>query len=256
MASLDDVDLSLKLSKHEGAERLEQAQKRLLALRLQCGGLIGEGRLGPPLLILFEGWDASGKGGAIRRLTAPLDPRHFTVSEFAAPTAREKRHHFLWRFWPHVPGWGGMCVHDRSWYGRVLVERVEGLASKAEWNRAYREIVDFEHTLVQEGTIIVKFWMQISASEQLERFNARANDPLKAWKLTDEDWRNREKRDVYEQAIADMLRETDHEAAPWRLIAAENKDYARVAVIGSVVDALERGLRAAGLEPISSSAEL
>src|ERR1700689_5024660 len=156
MASLDDVDLSLKLSKEEGLERLDRAQKRLLALRLQCGGLIGDGTLGPPLCVLFEGWDASGKGGAIRRLTAPLDPRHVTVAEFAAPSEREKRHHFLWRFWPAVPGRGGMVVLDRSWYGRVLVERVEGFASKAEWTRAYQEIVNFERGLCDEGLVLIK----------------------------------------------------------------------------------------------------
>jgi polyphosphate kinase 2 (PPK2 family) len=256
MASLDDIDLSLKLADKDAAERLVSAQKRLLALRLQCGGLIGDGRLGPPLLILFEGWDASGKGGAIRRLTAPLDPRHFTVSEFAAPSQRERRHHFLWRFWSDVPGWGGMCVHDRTWYGRVLVERVEALASKAEWSRAYGNIVDFERSLASEGVVIVKFWIHISADEQLRRFKAREKDPLKAWKLTDEDWRNREKRGAYEQAAQDMLRETDHEAARWTLIAGEDKGYARVAVIERVIAALERGLRDAGQEPIATAAEL
>jgi len=256
MASLDDVDLSLKLSKEEGIQRLELAQKRLLALRLQCGGLLGDGTLGPPLLILFEGWDASGKGGAIRRLTAPLDPRHFKVSEFAAPSEREKRHHFLWRFWPDVPGWGGMSVFDRTYYGRVLVERVEGLAEKPQWKRAYREIVEFERSLCEEGTVLLKFWLHISAKEQLERFNARANDPLKAWKLTDEDWRNRDKRGAYEKAIADMLRETDHDAAPWSLISAESKTYARVAVIETAIEALERGMRAAGQEPLAVEAAL
>jgi AMP-polyphosphate phosphotransferase len=256
MASLDDVDLSLELAGEEAADRLQQAQKRLLALRLQCGGLIGGGNLGPPLLILFEGWDASGKGGAIRRLTAPLDPRHFTVSEFGAPSERERRHHFLWRFWSHIPGWGGMCVHDRTWYGRVLVERVEGLAGKAEWKRAFTEIVDFERSLAAEGTVIVKFWMHISADEQLKRFKAREKDPLKAWKLTDEDWRNRDKRDDYERAVRDMLRETDHSPAPWTLIAGEDKGYARVAVIETVIAALERGLRAAGQDPIATAAEL
>ena len=256
MASLADVDLSLKLSGDEGLERLERAQKRLLALRLQCGGLIGDGSLGPPLLVLFEGWDASGKGGAIRRLTAPLDPRHFNVAEFAAPSDREKRHHFLWRFWPQVPGWGGMSVFDRTYYGRVLVERVEGLASKAEWKRAYREIVEFEHSLCEEGAVIVKFWLHISAKEQLARFNARASDPLKAWKLTDDDWRNREKRQAYEEAVADMLRETDHKPAPWRLIPGESKPYARVAVIEAVIEALEHGIRAAGQEPMAVEAAL
>ena len=256
MARLEDVDLSLKLSNAEAAEQLERAQKRLLALRLQCGGLIGGRAIGPPLLILFEGWDAAGKGGAIRRLTAPLDPRHFSVSEFAAPSDREKRHHFLWRFWPHVPGRGGMCVFDRTYYGRVLVERVEGLAGKPEWKRAYKQIVDFERSLCTEGTIIVKFWLHISAKEQLDRFNARADNPLKSWKLTDDDWRNREKRGAYEKAIAGMLKHTDHEPAPWTLIAAESKPYARVAVIESVIRALEEGMRTAGMEPLDVEASL
>jgi polyphosphate kinase 2 (PPK2 family) len=256
VASLDDVDLSLELSKEEGLARLERAQKRLLALRLQCGGLIGDGTVGPPLLVLFEGWDASGKGGAIRRLTAPLDPRHFKVSEFAAPSEREKRHHFLWRFWPDVPGQGGMSVFDRTYYGRVLVERVEGLAGESECKRAYREIIEFEHSLCAEGTVLVKLWMQISAKEQLARFEARAADPLKSWKLTDEDWRNREKRDAYEQAVADMLRETDHRAAPWTLVSAESKSYARVVVLETVIEALRRGMRDAGQVPLDIDAAL
>lgn len=256
MASLDDVDLSLKLSASEGLERLEQAQRRLLALRLQCAGLIGDGELGPPLLVLFEGWDASGKGGAIRRLTSPLDARHVAVSEFSAPTERERHHHFLWRFWPHIPGWGDMSVFDRTWYGRVLVERVEGLATKAECKRAYREIVEFEQGLTSEGAVLVKIWMHISDAEQLRRFEARARDPLKRWKLTDDDWRNREKRDRYETAVTKMLQKTDHDDAPWTMIAAESKPYARVAVLTEVIERLELGLRAAGQEPITSDAEL
>ncbi len=256
MAALEDVDLSLKLSKRESLERLESAQKRLLALRLQCAGLIGGGQLGPPLLVLFEGWDAAGKGGAIRRLTAQLDPRHVRVSEFAAPTDQEKRHHFLWRFWPHVPGKGGMAVFDRTWYGRVLVERVEGFATKKEWRRAYKEIVDLEHSLHAEGVTIVKFWLEISEDEQLRRFNARAEDPLKRWKLTDDDWRNRNKRSAYEKALKGMLRRTDHAAAPWTLIAAEDKRYARVAVLEHLIGALERGMVDTGLDPIAAEAAL
>ncbi len=256
MASLEDADLSLKLSKSEGLERLERAQKRLLALRLQSAGLIGDGRLGPPVLVLFEGWDAAGKGGAIRRLTAQLDPRHVHVSEFAVPTEQEKRHHFLWRFWPHIPGWGGMAVFDRTWYGRVLVERVEGLATKQQWKRAYKEIVAFERSLQAEGVTIVKFWLEISADEQLNRFNARSEDPLKLWKLTDEDWRNRDKRGAYEHAISAMLRRTDHAAAPWTVIAAEDKPYARVAVLESLIDAIERGILTAGQNPLAAEAAL
>ncbi|MGZ4287253.1 MAG: polyphosphate kinase 2 family protein [Solirubrobacteraceae bacterium] len=256
MASLDDVDLSVKLSKAEGLKRLQSAQRRLLALRLQAGGQIGSGRVGPPLCVLFEGWDASGKGGAIRRLTAPLDPRHVNVAEFAAPTPREKRHHFLWRFWPELPGWGGMAVLDRSWYGRVLVERVEGFASKPEWRRAYDEIVSFERGLVREGMVLVKFWMHLSEKEQRARFEARRTDPLKSWKLTDEDWRNIARRPDYEKALADMLKRTDHKYAPWRVIAAESKPYARVAVVDAVIEALEEGLRSAGQEPTELEAML
>jgi polyphosphate kinase 2 (PPK2 family) len=256
MTKLDDVDLSQKLSRSKGLEQLQTAQRRLLALRLQAGGQIGDGHLGPPLCVVFEGWDASGKGGAIRRLTSGLDPRHVHVAQFAAPSPREKRHHFLWRFWPDLPGWGGMAVLDRSYYGRVLVERVEGFATKDEWQRAYGEIVEFEKMLTQEGMVLVKFWMHISDKEQLKRFRAREKDPLKRWKLTDEDWRNREKRPEYEDALRDMIEYTDHKHAPWRLIAADNKPYARVAVLNEVITALEKGLRKVGQEPIDESAAL
>src|SRR5580704_1904807 len=156
--TLAGLDLSLKLTRAQESERLLAAQARLLQLRLMLGGLIGEDpKIGPPVCVVFEGWDASGKGGAIRRLVEPLDPRHVRVAQFGAPTYYEKRHHFLWRFWPTLPGWGGMAVLDRSWYGRVLVERVEGFATKEQWQRAYREIVEFERTLADEGMIIVKF---------------------------------------------------------------------------------------------------
>ena len=256
MAALDDVDLSLKLSGQEGRTQLHDAQQRLLALRLQAGGLIGDGSLGPPLCVMFEGWDASGKGGAIRRMTSALDPRHVRVSEFGAPSETEKRHHFLWRFWPSIPGWGGMALLDRSWYGRVLVERVEGFASEPEWRRAYREIVEFECALCNEGVVLVKFWLHLSEKEQLRRFRARERDPLKRWKLTGDDWRNLAKRPEYERAIADMLRETDHDLAPWRLIAAESKPYARVAVLRGVIEAYEQGLRDCGQKPVELEAAL
>src|ERR687891_771535 len=180
MGRLDELDLTLKLSREEEAKRLEAAQHRLLELRLILGGLQGDG-LGPPVLVLFEGWDASGKGGAIRRLVAPLDPRHVRVAQFAAPTYDEKRHHFLWRFFPVLPGWGGMAVLDRSWYGRVLVERVEGFATVDQWERAYDEIVSFEKSLALEGMIIIKFWMHLSDEEQLKLFKRREKDPLKTW---------------------------------------------------------------------------
>jgi AMP-polyphosphate phosphotransferase len=199
MGVLDDLDLTKKLSREEEAEGLERAQTRLTQLRLTLGGLIGKGELGPPVCAVFEGHDASGKGGAIKRLVGRLDPRHVRVVQFAAPTHDEKRHHFLWRFWPSLPGWGGMAVFDRSWYGRVLVERVEGFATREQWLRAYDEINGFERTLADEGMILVKFWMHISPEEQLKRFEKREKDPLKSWKLTDEDWRNREKRPQYDR---------------------------------------------------------
>src|SRR5438067_8051190 len=166
MGRLDDVDLSLKLSRKEQDERLAAAQERLSALRLQLGGLIGDGRLGPPVCVLFEGWDAAGKGGAINRLVERLDRRHVRVASFSAPSFDERRHHFLWRFSPALPGWGGMAVLDRTWYGRVLVERVEGIASAKEWKRAHAEIVEFERTLAAEGMVMVKCWMHRSSAEQ------------------------------------------------------------------------------------------
>jgi polyphosphate kinase 2 (PPK2 family) len=247
VGALDELDLSLKLSREEEAERLAVAQRRLLELRLVLGGLIGD-RLGPPLCVLLEGWDASGKGGAIKRLVAPLDPRHVRVKQFAAPTHDEKRHHWLWRFWPALPGWGGMAVLDRSWYGRVLVERVEGLTPEAAWQRAYEEIRDHEHTLVAEGMVLVKLWLHISAEEQLKRFKDREKDPLKVWKLTDEDWRNRDKRPDYELAVEDMVRETSTGFAPWTLVEADSKRYARVKVIETVIAAAEDGMRRNGMK--------
>ena len=251
--ALAGLDLSLKLTPRQEEVRLAAAQDRLLRLRLILGGQIGDKpQLGPPVCVLFEGWDASGKGGAIKRLVAPLDPRHVRVAQFGAPTYDEKRHHFLWRFWPVLPGWGGMAVLDRSWYGRVLVERVEGFATEKQWRRAYREIVDFERTLADEGMIIVKFWMHLSPGEQLKRFEARERDPLKAWKLTAEDWRNREKWPQYEAAVEEMLDRTDHAPAPWVLVEAEDKRWARVKVAESVVGAIEAGLAARNL-PVPSA---
>jgi polyphosphate kinase 2 (PPK2 family) len=248
MNRLDEVDLSVTLPKKEAAHRLKAAQQRLLTLRLLLGGQVGEHRIGPPLCVVFEGWDASGKGGAIKRLVHPLDPRHVRVAQFAAPTHDEKRHHFLWRFWPVLPGWGGMAVLDRSWYGRVLVERVEGFATEEQWSRAYGEIRDFEGTLAAEGMTMVKFWMHVSPEEQLRRFESRAQDPLRSWKLTEEDWRNREKRPQYEAAVNDMLERTDHPKAPWHVIPADDKRYARVAVVETVCEAVEAELRARGYD--------
>ena len=249
MGRLDDLDLSAKLSKKEAATRLEAAQVRLLALRLVLGGLVGERGIGPPVCVLFEGWDASGKGGAIKRLVAQLDPRHVRVVQFAAPSYDEKRHHWLWRFWPVLPGWGGMTVLDRSWYGRVLVERVEKFATPEQWGRGYEEINDFERMLTAEGMILIKFFMHLSDEEQLKRFEAREGEPLKSWKLTDEDWRNRKKRKQYTAAIEDMLDRTDTAWAPWYLIEGDQKRWARVKVVETVNAALEAGMRAHGIDP-------
>jgi polyphosphate kinase 2 (PPK2 family) len=241
MGRLDDVDLSLKLSRAEQDRLLALHGSRLAQLRLTLAGLIGSGRLGPPLCVLFEGWDASGKGGAIKRLIAPLDARHVRVKQFAAPTPDEKRHHYLHRFVSALPGWGGMAVLDRTWYGRVLVERVEGFASEAQWRRAYREIDEFERMLADDGVIMVKLFLHISDGEQLKRFEARQKDPLKTWKLTDEDWRNRARRSEYEAAIEEMFERTDTERAPWRIVPADAKRYARVQVMREVIAAIEEG---------------
>jgi polyphosphate kinase 2 (PPK2 family) len=249
MGRLDEIDLSPGLSREEEERGLKEEGRRLAQLRLTLAGLIGDRRLGPPLIVVFEGWDASGKGGAIKRLVAPLDPRHVRVAQFAAPSDDEKRHHFLGRFWPALPGWGGMTVFDRSWYGRVLVERVEGFASDEQWRRAYEEIDGFERTLTEEGAIVVKLWLHISSGEQLKRFEARAEDPLKTWKLTEDDWRNREKRPQYEAAVEEMLERTDRPHAPWRVVAAESKRFARVEAIRLVNREIEEGMRRAGQEP-------
>jgi polyphosphate kinase 2 (PPK2 family) len=249
MGKLDELDLSKSLSRKDEERALDRGWERLAQLRLTLGGLIGERQLGPPVCALFEGWDASGKGGAIKRLVSPLDPRHVRVVGFAAPTPDEKRHHFLWRFWPALPGWGGMAVFDRSWYGRVLVERVEGFATREQWLRAYEEINGFERSLTAEGMVLIKLWLHVSPEEQLKRFEQRAKDPLKSWKLTEEDWRNRDKRPQYSEAIEDMLARCDTPEAPWQLIEADSKRFARVKVIQTVIERIEDGMRAAGREP-------
>ena len=249
MGRLDDLDLSQRLSQEQEQARLQSAGRRLAQLRLHLAGLLVERTHGPPVCVLFEGWDASGKGGAIKRLVAPLDPRHVRVVSFSAPTPDEHRHHYLRRFWPALPGRGGLAVLDRSWYGRVLVERVEGFATEQEWQRAYEEICAFEHGLHADGMILVKFWLHISDEEQLRRFNKRAKDPLKAWKLTDEDWRNRQQRHAYGEAVEEMLARTDTPEAPWRLVEGDSKPFARVKVMESTIAAIEDGLRERGHEP-------
>ncbi|MEN8720302.1 MAG: polyphosphate:AMP phosphotransferase [Oceanococcaceae bacterium] len=190
------------------------------------------------LVLVFEGWDAAGKGGAIRRLVQALDVRYVKVHRIAAPDAREQAHHYLWRFAHRFPGAGEIAIFDRSWYGRVLVERVEGLAPPIRWQQAYDEINRFEQHWVDAGHHLLKFWLQITPEEQLARFEARREDPLKSWKLTDDDWRNRDKRKEYDAAVNDMIHRTDTASSPWQVIPANDKRYARVAVLDAVNSAL------------------
>lgn len=238
---LKGVDLSLRLEEKE----YRRAMKRLKA-RLHLFGLALY-RQQRPAILVFEGWDAAGKGGAIQRLTAELDPRAYIVHSIAAPAGDDKARHYLYRFWRRLPPRGQMAIFDRSWYGRVLVERVEGFARPDEWRRAYAEINEFERQLVESGTIICKFWLHISPEEQLRRFEERQNQPFKAWKLTDEDWRNREKWPLYEQAADEMLLRTSTPAAPWTIVEAEDKRYSRVKVLQTFARRLESELGPVGI---------
>ncbi|HPQ41849.1 MAG TPA: phosphate--AMP phosphotransferase, partial [bacterium] len=192
--------------------------------------------------LVFQGWDAAGKGGAIRRLVSPLDPRGFEVVTISAPTEIELAHHYLWRFWTRIPKAGHLTIFDRSWYGRVLVERIEGFCSRDEWQRAYQEINEFEQMLTNFGMIIVKYWLHIDKAEQLKRFKDREKTPHKHWKITDEDWRNREKWEHYELAVADMIQKTSTANAPWTVVEGNNKLYARIKVIETFIHALKRRL--------------
>jgi polyphosphate kinase 2 (PPK2 family) len=233
---LDQIDLSQSLTHDESEQRIQAAHRRLVQLRLFTAGLLDQSTVGPGLLVVFEGFDAAGKGGAIRHLTSGLDSRHVLVVPIGPPTELEARHHFLWRFQSSLPARGEMTVYDRSWYGRLLAERVEGLIDIPTAKISAEEIVGFERTLVNNGVTLVKFWLHISDQEQLARFNDRANDPLKQWKLTPDDWRNREKRPAYLKALEYMISSTDHSHAHWDLIGAENKHFARVAVLDTLID--------------------
>lgn len=242
------ADLDARLGAAEATARLVAAQRRLLHLRLLAAGLLDPLVTGPAVCVVFEGFDASGKGGAIRRLAASFDPRHVLVVETGPPTNDELAHHFLWRFAAALPPRGGLTVFDRSWYGRLLVERVEHLISADELARSTRQIVEFERALTEEGTVLVKLWLEVSAAEQLRRFEARRDDPLKRWKLTDDDWHNRSLRASYEAAIDDAIAATSTAGAPWDVIAAEHKPTARVEVLETVIARIEAGLAAAGIE--------
>lgn len=247
MGLLDRIDLSARLERDEYDKRVLKGQRRLLQLRLTLGGLMDDTRPGPGILVVMEGPDASGKGGAIKLMVNHLDPRHYSVVSYGAPSREEKDHHFLWRFYKELPGMGQMAVFDRSWYGRVLVERIEGFCTREEWKRAYKSIVDFEESLCLESIILVKLYMHISDDEQLARFNRRAGDPLKRWKLTEEDWRNREKNRSYEKAAEEMFEKTHHRLAPWDIIASEQKRYARVAALETVIKRVEEGMARWGI---------
>lgn len=255
MGMLDSLDLTQRLDREQYERQLVQLQRRLLQLRLHVGGLMDGSKPGPGILVVMEGPDASGKGGAIKAMVGHLDPRHYRVVSYGAPTREEKFHHFLWRFYKELPGMGQMAVFDRSWYGRVLVERIEGFCSKDDWKRGYRSIVDFERSLCEESTILVKMYLHISDEEQLDRFNSRAADPLKRWKLTDEDWRNRDKNRDYEKAAEDMFARTSHELAPWDVIAGEQKRFARIACAETLVRRIEEGMVRWGIEVPDPAAE-
>lgn len=248
MSAIDDIDLTKRLERDESEKRVTAAQHHLTHLRLVTAGLLPPHTIGPGLVVLFEGFDGAGKGGAIRRLTAGLDPRHVLVRPVAAPTPEEMRHHFLWRFQRDVPGQGEMTVFDRSWYGRLLVERVERIIDDDVARQSATEIVEFEKMLVGDGATIVKIWLHVSSDEQLRRFEERAKDPLKQWKLTEDDWRNREARAAYLSALADMVEWTDHSHAHWDLIPAENKHYARAAVIETIIERWSHDLERRGIE--------
>lgn len=233
---LETLDLSLALAKADYESQLEELQNVLRQAHLS---IIEQRR---PLIVVYEGWDAAGKGGNIKRLTEWLDPRFFTVYGISKPTSDELDHHYLWRFWTKLPCRDHMVIFDRSWYGRVLVERVEGFASVAEWSRAYNEINEFERQLTDDGAIIAKFWLHISPEEQLHRFQSRLADPTRRWKMNEEDWRNRAKWDEYLTAAEDMFAKTNTRYAPWTLIEGNDKRWARIKVLRTMVERLHSAL--------------
>lgn len=235
---LEQADLSQSLERDEYKEKLDELQMELRRLQHLCY------RERRPVAILYEGWDAAGKGGNIRRLVRELDPRGYEVVPVAAPEGEERKHHYLWRFWKALPKAGHLTIFDRTWYGRVLVERVEGFATIAEWQRAYREINEFETQLCEYGMVMIKFWIHLSKEEQLSRFEARQQTPHKQWKITEEDWRNRERWDEYWEAVSDMIERTSTPHAPWTIIEGNDKLHARVqaleVVTGRIADALDQ----------------
>ncbi len=233
---LDHVDLGRTVPKEQYKQRLQHYQSKLNEL---AWGAYQNKR---SCVMVFEGWDAAGKGGAIRRATQAVDARLYRVIPVAAPTDEERAHHYLWRFWRRIPRDGRLAIFDRSWYGRVLVERVEGLASEAEWKRAYQEINEFEEQLVEHGIVLCKFWLHLSKDEQLLRFKAREQTPYKLHKITDEDWRNREKWDDYKAAVNEMVIRTSTEFSEWTLVPGNDKRFARIDVLKTICDRLEEAL--------------
>ncbi len=230
---LEQVDLSLKLEPEAYEQKLIRLQNRLHLLAFEVY------RQKRPVVVVFEGWDAAGKGGAIKRLTERIDPRGFVVWPIAAPQGDDKVRHYLYRFWRRLPEAGKIAIFDRSWYGRVMVERVEGFCSEAAWLRAYSEINQFERHLTDFGTVIIKFWLHVGQDEQLRRFKEREQTDYKSWKLTGEDWRNRGKWEDYERAVEDMLLKTSTRAAPWTVVEANDKLYSRIKVLKTVVKRLD-----------------
>lgn len=233
---LTQLDMSRSLEKSEYQKALKKWQAKLHELHLKAR------ESGVSTIMVFEGPDASGKGGAIRRLISAMEARNFQVQGFAAPTDEEKAQNHLWRFWRHLERAGRFTIFDRSWYGRVLVERVEGFATEDEWRRAYGEINDFEAQLIEHGIVLVKVWIHITKNEQLERFRQREIVPYKSWKLTEEDWRNREKWDEYELAVNDMVQYTSTSLAPWTLVEGNDKRFARIKILQTVCERLETAL--------------
>lgn len=230
---LDEVDLTKRLSEKKFEAELLDYQVRLRELEFRCY----EHRR--PVIIACEGWDAAGKGGAIKRVIGCLDPRGYGVIPIAAPKGDEATHHYLWRFWTRIPKAGHIAIFDRTWYGRVLVERVEGFCTEAEWRRAYQEINEFERSLANYGTVIVKFWFHISKEMQLQRFKEREALDYKRYKITEEDWRNREKWDAYRAAVADMVTNTSTTYAPWTIVEANDKLWARIKAMRTIAEAIE-----------------
>ncbi len=234
---LDGCDLKAYLPKQEYRKMVRDLQKKIKKLHT----ILYMKKI--PVVIGYEGWDAAGKGGNIRRLSSALDPRGFDVIPVSAPNEAEREHQYMWRFWNNLPKTGHVSIFDRTWYGRVMVERIEGFCSQWEYNRAYEEIKEFETYLADNGHVVLKFFINIDSDEQLRRFEARRDDPTKSWKLTDEDWRNRKKWDLYEQAISEMITKTNTEKAPWYIIPSNDKSFARVKVLTIVANAFEKAIK-------------